>query len=241
MPDDELSVGFRHLEIEVHFRLRGEEAIRTHCRKQVHYEIVEAPVTGMHQLGNVLEHVVDGLDDASFPKHDPVVKRHQVLLHIGAQAGHDMDSIVPQMSEKGLGDVSLVRVKFAEHLVCQGVNDGLIAVVDIGAGQDEVHKLPFLVAQQMQLEAHIPPHRALAFGGDVPEDLHVELPLVVYHGNAGAVHKAYAGAFSETGKTEEHRQGHEATRHDLHQTVVREPPGETDDSIDRIRTTDNNA
>jgi len=180
----------------------------------------------MHQLGNVLEHVVDGLDDASFPKHDPVVKRHQVLLHIGAQTCHDMYSVVPQMSEKGLGDVSLVRVKFAEYLVCQGVNDGLVAVVDIGAGQDEVHKLPFLVAQQMQLEAYVPPHRTLAFGGDVPEHFHVELSLVVYHRNAGAVHKADAGAFPETDKAQEHCQRHEATRHDLNETVVGEPPGE---------------
>lgn len=75
----------------------------------------------------------------------------------------------------------------------------------------------------MQLEAYVPPHRTLAFGGDVPEHFHVELPLVVYHRNAGAVHKTYAGAFPETDKAQEHCQRHEATRHDLHQTVVREP------------------
>ena len=50
----------------------------------------------------------------------------------------------------------------------------------------------------------------------------VELTLVVYHRNTGAINETDAGTFSETGKTEEHCQSHEATRHDFHETVVRE-------------------
>ncbi len=48
----------------------------------------------------------------------------------------------------------------------------------------------------------------------------------MYNRDAGAVNKTYAGAFSETGKTQEHCQGHEATRHYLDKTVVREPARE---------------
>ena len=48
----------------------------------------------------------------------------------------------------------------------------------------------------------------------------------MYHRDAGAVNKADAGALAETGKTQKHCQGHEATRHDLDKTVVREPSGE---------------
>ena len=58
------------------------------------------------------------------------------------------------------------------------------------------------------------------------EYLHAEFTLVVYNRDAGAVNKTYAGAFSETGKTQEHCQGHEATRHYLDKTVVREPARE---------------
>lgn len=77
----------------------------------------------------------------------------------------------------------------------------------------------------MQLEAHIPPHGALALGRDALEYLHAEFPLVVYDRNAGTVNEADAGAFPETGKPQEHCQRHEATRHDLDKTVVREAPG----------------
>ena len=78
----------------------------------------------------------------------------------------------------------------------------------------------------MQFEADVPSHGALALGCDAFEHLHVELTLVVYHRNTGAVNKADPGAFPETGKPQEHCQSHEATRHDFHETVVREPAWE---------------
>ena len=78
----------------------------------------------------------------------------------------------------------------------------------------------------MQFEADVPSHGALALGRDAFERLHVELTLVVYHRNTGAVDKADPGAFSETGKTQKHCQCHEATRHDLHKTIIREPARE---------------
>ena len=180
----------------------------------------------MHQLGHVLEHVVDRLDDASLAEHYPVVKRHEALFHIRAQAGHDMHPVVPQMSEKRLRDVSLVSIQLAGHLVSQRVHDGFVAVVDIGAGQDEVHELTLFVAQEMQFEADVPSHRAPALGRDAFEHLHVELTFVVYHRDAGAVNKTDAGTLAETGNAEKHCQSHEATRHDFHETVVREPAWE---------------
>ena len=78
----------------------------------------------------------------------------------------------------------------------------------------------------MQFEADVPSHGALALGRDAFEHLHVELTFVVYHRDAGAVDKADARALAETGKTEEHCQRHETTRHDLDKTIVREPAWE---------------
>ena len=74
----------------------------------------------------------------------------------------------------------------------------------------------------MQLEAYIPSHRTLTLGRDILENFHVELALVVYNRNAGAVHKAYSRAISETCETQEHGQGHERPGHDLNEAVVGE-------------------
>ncbi len=49
------------------------------------------------------------------------------------------------MSEKGLRYISLVGVKFAEHIVSQRINHILVAVVHIGACQYKVDQFPFFV------------------------------------------------------------------------------------------------
>ena len=77
----------------------------------------------------------------------------------------------------------------------------------------------------MQLEADVPYHGAPALGRDALEHLHAELTPVVHNRDAGAVNEADARAFPETGKAQEHYQSHEATRHDLDKTAVREPAG----------------
>lgn len=64
------------------FRLVVEETVCPQCRNQVHYEIVDRPVAGMHDLRGVLEHIVDGLDDVSFAQHHFVVERHQPVPHV---------------------------------------------------------------------------------------------------------------------------------------------------------------
>ena len=74
----------------------------------------------------------------------------------------------------------------------------------------------------MQFEAYIPSHRTLPFGRDILEYLHVELALVVNDRNAGAVHKTYPRALSETSEPQKHGQSHETSGHDLHEAVVGE-------------------
>ena len=72
----------------------------------------------------------------------------------------------------------------------------------------------------MELETYIPAHGALAFLGNSLENFHIELTLVVDNWNTGAVHKTDTGALSETGKSQEHGQGYEATGHDFDKTGV---------------------
>lgn len=113
-------------------------------------------------------------------------------------------------------------VQFAEHPVCERVNDRIVAVVDIGAGEHDVDNLAFLVAQQVQLEPHVPPHGALFLHSKALEHFHAVLPLVVYDREARAVDKADAHALPETGQAKEHGQRDEAARHHLEEAVVRE-------------------
>ena len=55
----------------------------------------------------------------------------------------------------------------------------------------------------------------LPLGCEALKYLHVEFTLVVYNRDAGAVNKTLPVHSPETGKTQEHCQCHEATRHYL--------------------------
>ena len=125
-----------------------------------------------------------------------------------------------------MADVALVGVKFAEQLVGQCFDHILVAVVHIGAGQDEVKYLATLVAHQVQLEPHVLPHRALTLDGQPGEHPHRALPLVVDDGDARAVDERDARALAEAAQLQKHHQRDEAARLQLHETVVGERSGE---------------
>ena len=102
-------------------------------------------MAGVDELRHILQHIIYGLDDAPFTQHHLVIERHETLFHIRAQTCHNMYSVIPEMSEKRLRYISLVGIKFAEHLVCQRVNHILVAVIHIGTCQYEVDQFPFFV------------------------------------------------------------------------------------------------
>ena len=108
-----------------------------------------------------------------------------------------MYSVIPEVPEKRLRDISLVSVELAEHFVCQGVHHCLVPVVDVRTGKDGADYLPLLVVEEMQLKPDVPSHGAPAFGGDIPEDLHAVLPLVVDDRDACAVEETDYGALPE--------------------------------------------
>lgn len=131
-----------------------------------------------------------------------------------------MHPIIPQATEKRLGDVTLICIELTENLVSQCVNDRLVAVVNICACEHKVDQLTLLIAEQMQFESDVPSHGALPFLRKPFEHLHAELALVVNDRNTCAVHKTDPGAFPETGKFQEHGQCHKTAGHDLNKTVI---------------------
>ena len=63
LPHGELFVGLQYLVVEVNCGFGLEEAVRPHCREQVHHKVVHAAVPGVYKLRNVFKHIVHGLDD----------------------------------------------------------------------------------------------------------------------------------------------------------------------------------
>lgn len=59
------------VEVDCGFGL--EEAVRPHCREQVHQKVVPVAVPCVQELRHVFKHVVHGLDNAPLAQHYLVI------------------------------------------------------------------------------------------------------------------------------------------------------------------------
>ena len=180
----------------------------------------------MHDVGLVLEQVVDALDDIPLSEHDLVPHWHELVLHVAAQSVHQVYSPVEEALEEPGADVPPV----GEHLSVQVPGeDGphpLVPVVHACPCEAERYDLPAVVAEDVQLEAVAPAHRALSVVGQPVEHL-VEVPAdVMADGNHGGIHEADARAVAEAPQVQEHHQGEEHPRHEFDKAVVRYGIGE---------------
>ena len=118
-------------------------------RHQIHHKICNATVSGVFDLRNVFELIVDRFNQRSLPEHQFVPQRYQPWLHVLTNGGDQLQALVPQLRKQGLGDVSLVAEKFSGN--SSGVLSKLIFRVGRGivtryVSEDEaaIHGIPRL-------------------------------------------------------------------------------------------------
>ena len=90
--------------------------------------------------------------DAPFAQQQLVRHGQQIVLHSAANAGDQMESVLPAAHQERLGQIALI----SKHLPVQCSTQGLKRLAGIGAAVDnpEGHKLAFVVDKQMKLEAN---------------------------------------------------------------------------------------
>ena len=67
---------------------------------------MDRAVSGVYQVGSVLEQVVDDLNDVSLAQHHLVIQWHKPVLHVGSQPRDDVRSVLKQELEELCRDVS---------------------------------------------------------------------------------------------------------------------------------------
>lgn len=109
-----------------------------------------------------------------------------------------MYTLTEHAFKQSLGYVSLIGIQLSEQVVTQAIKHIDIPVINNGFCQHEIEYFSSFIAYQMQLEAEVPSHRALAVHSQSLEHLVATYPLVMTNGNTCAIDEAYACAFSET-------------------------------------------
>lgn len=174
----------------------------------------------MHKVGLVLQQLVYALYDVPLPEHDFVPHGHELVPHIGPQSVYEVYTLVEEGLEEFPADVSPVGEHLAVEFLGEHPPDAPIPIIDVCACKTERYHLPRVVAEQVQLEAVAPSHRAFPVFGNAGEDLVEIPPHIVADWNHRTVDERYARTLAEGVKSHEQQHLQKHTRHKFHKAVV---------------------
>ena len=63
-------------------------------------------MASVFELTNVFELIIDGLDQGPFAEQNFIPEWEQTRLHLFFEFGEELHSLVPELSERGLGNVA---------------------------------------------------------------------------------------------------------------------------------------
>ncbi len=89
---------------------------------------------GVFNLGHILEFVIDGLDQRSFPQENLVRDGHDLPLHVVLELGNQLNAIYKEFGEEILADVPFVSLQFSEDLLDEGLVPEGLPVIDMAGG-----------------------------------------------------------------------------------------------------------
>ena len=154
-------------------------------------------MSGMFNLGDVFQLVIDCLDYGSLSKQYSVIHGSESTFHIVFQFGNQLYPINEQLAEQVFADIALVSDEFAINEFYERLYFQWFTVIDIARRYHEVQNLTLVIANQMQLKAVEPSQRAFATLCQPLENLvHVDA-LIPAHPQQGTVHEADSGTFAK--------------------------------------------
>src|SRR5215212_699229 len=130
-----------------------------------------------------LEGIKDGFDNEALAQHDLVSHGHQVVPHVPADTGNEVQAALPECLEQVLTDIAFVGVELADQVPGDLIQYG--AVGGVAGGDFQGHDLALMVDDEVQLEAEKPPHAGLATRSQAIEDLMAVDAAIVTDGKLG--------------------------------------------------------
>src|SRR6266566_5138643 len=165
---------------------------------QIDQKVDRTAMTGMFDLTDVFELIVDGLDDGAFAKKELVRPLEQAVVHLCAQCGDELKPLGHQeLLSEWLRERALITKEFANQ-AC-GELRNRVSIIDVTWRQAEHQDLALIVDDQVQLEAIKPADRCLAACGTSIKHPVLVNARITADGKRGGVYEADAGATPQLG------------------------------------------
>ena len=119
-------------------------------------------MSGVFDLCDVLQFVIDGLYDSPLSGQQSVRHAHQCAFHVTLELCYQLDTVNEEALEKFLANISFVPNKLAIQEFHEGLVLKRLAVIDVARSNHEVEHFSLLITDEVQLESEEPAHRALS-------------------------------------------------------------------------------
>jgi hypothetical protein len=138
-------------------------------------------MTGVFDLTDIFEKIVDTLDDSAFAKEDFVGNIHELVLHVFLEFGDKVNTVGVEFFKERLGKVAPVSKDFSKHFLGEFGYDRPVSVVNIAGSKAESDDFAFVVDGKVEFEAIEPASRTLTLGGKtLKNSVRVDSPRVAY-------------------------------------------------------------
>ena len=117
--------------------------------KQMDDKIRGTAVARMLDLRDVLELVNDGLNNRAFAQQHFVRQVHEMILHVFAQAGAELQSLFKEQAREGSGDGAAIPKQLASQSFHQVGNR--TPIIDVAWSQTTGQQVDSVIDGQVQL------------------------------------------------------------------------------------------
>ena len=117
--------------VDMQRRLIRQERIGNQTRDQIDQEIELGTMSGMLNVTDIFQEIIDRLNDSALSEQDFVGKIHQHILHVLFELGKQRNAFVKEVMKQLGRQIALVAKQLAEQIFGQVMDQGKIAVVHI--------------------------------------------------------------------------------------------------------------
>ncbi len=171
----------------------------------------------MFDLADVFELIVDSFYEASLPQHQLVAHAHELVLHVVAYGGDELNALIEKLAGELSRDISLVSVELAKQITRHPRNRN--TVVHIAWRYLEGEHFSELIDDKVKLEAVEPTFGGFSPLGNTLEDFVPVDSFRAAYLYGGAVHKGNSRDLSLEGERVGH-QREEYSRHPLDEAII---------------------
>ena len=166
------------------------EAVCSYGRERVGNKVVKGTMSGVFNLCDIFQLIIDRLYQGSFSEQDFVRYAHQRVLHVIFHFGCQLYAIKKEILEQGLPDIPLVRAKFTLYVLQELFLFQRLTVVYVSRCEHEIENLALVIDNQVKLEAEEPSHGTFPASREALKSLVSQYALVPTYTQRRGIHKA---------------------------------------------------